>query len=80
VQWAREDDFQFAYYNAVSDQYLKAALGADGGPTALLQRSAFTSLFATLFPPPRKDFPPELNAFFEKKRREFRLGGTYPRG
>lgn len=80
VQWTREDDIQFAYYNAVSDQYLKAALGADGRPTALLQRSAFTSLFATLFPPPRQDFSPELNTLFEEKRRDFRLGGVYPYG
>jgi isoquinoline 1-oxidoreductase subunit beta len=83
VQWTREDDIQFAYYNAASDQYLKAALGADGRPTALLQRSAFTSLFATLFPPPRTDFSPEDNAFFEEKRRDFHmagLGGVYPYG
>jgi isoquinoline 1-oxidoreductase beta subunit len=81
VQWTREDDIQFAYYNAVSDQYLKAALGADGRPTAFLQRSAFTSLFATLFPPPRMDASwKELNPVFEKKRSDFRLGGKYPYG
>ncbi len=80
VQWTREDDIQFAYFNAASDQYLKAALGADGRPTALLQRSAFTSLFATLFPPPRQDFPRELNTFFAEKRSVFRLGGQYPYG
>jgi isoquinoline 1-oxidoreductase beta subunit len=81
VQWTREDDIQFAYYNAVSDQYLKAALGADGRPTALLQRSAFTSIFGTLFPPPRTDASwQELNPVIEKKRSEFRLGGVYPYG
>jgi isoquinoline 1-oxidoreductase subunit beta len=80
VQWTREDDIQFAYHNSVSHQYLKAGLGADGRPTALLQRSAFTSLFATLFPPPRKSFPAELNTLFEEKRRDFRLGGKYPYG
>jgi len=80
VQWTREDDLQFAYYNAASHQYLKAGLGADGRPTAFLQRSAFTSLFATLFPPPRADFPAELNALFAEKRRVFRLGGVYPYG
>jgi isoquinoline 1-oxidoreductase subunit beta len=80
VQWTREDDIKFAYYNAVSDQYLKASLGADGRPTALLQRSAFTSLFATLFPPPRTDFPDPVNAAFKSKRSEFRLGGEYPYG
>ncbi len=51
VQWTREDDIQFSYYNAVSTQYLKAALDGDGRPTALLQRSALTSFFGTLFPP-----------------------------
>jgi len=80
VQWTREDDLKFAYYNAVSHQYLKAGLGADGRPTALLQRSAFMSLFATLFPPPRPDLPAELNALFAEKRRVFRLGGRYPYG
>lgn len=80
VQWTREDDIQFAYHNAVSHQYLKAGLGADGRPTALLQRSAFTSLFATLFPPPRKGFPAELNASFAKKRSDQRAGGEYPYG
>ena len=49
VQWTREDDLMFSYYNAVSHQFLKAALDADGHPTALLQRSAFTSVLATLF-------------------------------
>lgn len=80
VQWTREDDIQFAYYNAVSHQYLKAGLGVDGRPTALLQRSAFTSLFATLFPPPREDFPSDVNAAFQEKRSTFRLGGKYPYG
>jgi isoquinoline 1-oxidoreductase beta subunit len=80
VQWTREDDIQFAYYNAASHQYLKAGLGADGRPTALLQRSAFTSIFATLFPPPRKGFPAEVNALFAKKRSDLRAGGKYPYG
>jgi len=80
VQWTREDDIRFAYYNAVSSQYLKAGLGADGSPTALLQRSAFTSLFGTLFPPPRKDFSAEVNTHFAEKRSDFRLGGEYPYG
>jgi isoquinoline 1-oxidoreductase beta subunit len=50
VQWTREDDIQFSYYNAVSSQYLKAALDGDGHPTALLHRSALTSFFATQIP------------------------------
>jgi isoquinoline 1-oxidoreductase beta subunit len=51
VQWTREDDIQFSYYNCVSSQHLEAGLDADGHPTGLLQRSAFTSFLATIFPP-----------------------------
>jgi Aerobic-type carbon monoxide dehydrogenase, large subunit CoxL/CutL homologs len=47
---------------------------------ALLQRSAFTSLFGTLFPPPRTDFTKEQNDYYKEKRRVFRLGGQYPYG
>ncbi len=48
VTWTREDDIKFDYYNAVAAMYMKASLGADGKPTAWLQRSVFppiTSLF-----------------------------------
>jgi len=48
VVWTREDDIKFDYYNAVAAMYMKAALGADGKPTAWLQRSVFppiTSIF-----------------------------------
>jgi isoquinoline 1-oxidoreductase subunit beta len=41
VVWTREDDIKFDYYNAVASMYLKAALGANGKPTAWLQRSVF---------------------------------------
>ncbi len=41
VVWTREDDIKFDYYNAVASMYMKAALGADGKPTAWLQRSVF---------------------------------------
>jgi isoquinoline 1-oxidoreductase beta subunit len=51
VQWTREDDIQFSYFNAVSSQHLEAALDGDGRPTALLQRSALTSFFGTLYSP-----------------------------
>src|SRR6267154_417608 len=39
VVWTREDDIKFDYYNAVASMYMKAALGANGKPTAWLQRS-----------------------------------------
>jgi isoquinoline 1-oxidoreductase subunit beta len=48
VVWTREDDIKFDYYNAVASMYMKAAVGADGKPTAWLQRSVFppiSSLF-----------------------------------
>jgi isoquinoline 1-oxidoreductase beta subunit len=48
VVWTREDDIKFDYYNAVASMYMKAALGANGRPTAWLQRSVFppiTSIF-----------------------------------
>jgi isoquinoline 1-oxidoreductase beta subunit len=68
VQWTREDDIQYSYYNAASSQYLKAAV--DGGKTtALLQRSAFTSFFGTLFPESRA-----------KARAALLDGGVYPYG
>ncbi len=81
VQWTREDDVKFSYYNAVSSQHLKAALGVDGRPTALLQRSAFTSFFATLFP--NSDTPglsPAELAGATQLRASFVDGGTYPYG
>ncbi len=47
VVWSREDDIQFDYFNAVAAMYLKAALGADGKPTAWLGRSVFPPIGAT---------------------------------
>jgi isoquinoline 1-oxidoreductase subunit beta len=41
VVWTREDDIKFDYYNAVASMYMKAAIGANGKPTAWLQRSVF---------------------------------------
>ena len=41
VVWTREDDIEFDYYNAVASMYMKAPLGANGKPTAWLQRSVF---------------------------------------
>jgi isoquinoline 1-oxidoreductase beta subunit len=80
VQWTREDDIQFSYYNAVSHQHLKAALGADGRPTALQQRSAFTSFFATLFPPPSPALPAAMNDLLVSARAGFHNGGEYGYG
>jgi isoquinoline 1-oxidoreductase beta subunit len=41
VVWTREDDIKFDYYNAVASMYMKATLGANGKPSAWLQRSVF---------------------------------------
>jgi isoquinoline 1-oxidoreductase beta subunit len=79
VQWTREDDIHFSYFHAVSHQRLKAALDGDGHATAWLQRSAFPSFFATLFPPP--DYVPEpARPLFTKARSAYHGGGEYPYG
>jgi isoquinoline 1-oxidoreductase subunit beta len=79
VQWTREDDIKFSYYNAASSQHYEAALGPDGRPTALLQRSALTSFFGTLFA--NSDTPglgaAEL-AGFAQARAALADGGIYP--
>src|SRR5580704_16872502 len=47
VVWSREDDIKFDSYHSVSAMYLKAALGADGKPTAWLQRTVFPPIGST---------------------------------
>jgi len=47
VVWSREDDIQFDTYHSVAAMYLKASLGADGKPTAWLQRSTFPPIAST---------------------------------
>lgn len=76
VQWTREDDIKFSFYNAASGQYFKAGLDAGGAPTSLLQRSAFTSFFATIFPPPAY-VPAAAVDIFTKARAAFHNGGEY---
>jgi isoquinoline 1-oxidoreductase beta subunit len=81
VQWTREDDIRFSYYNAVSSQHLKASLGGDGRPTAFLQRSAFTSFFGTIFP---NSSTPDVNEVIMAGAKQQRAGffdsGEYPYG
>ena len=76
VQWTREDDIKFSFYNAVSGQSFKAGLGADGMPTSFQQRSAFTSFFATFFPPPEY-VPAAARDIYAKARDGFHNGGEY---
>lgn len=47
VVWTREDDLQFDYFHAPAAMYVKAAVGADGLPTAWLQRTAFPPIGST---------------------------------
>jgi len=47
VVWSREDDIKFDSYHSVSAMYMKAALGADGQPTAWLQRTVFPPIGST---------------------------------
>ena len=47
VVWTREDDVQFDYFHAPAAQYVKAAVGSDGLPTAWLQRTAFPPIGST---------------------------------
>jgi isoquinoline 1-oxidoreductase beta subunit len=50
VVWSREDDIQFDTYHSVAAMYMKATLGADGKPTAWLQRSVFPPISTTFDP------------------------------
>jgi isoquinoline 1-oxidoreductase subunit beta len=47
VVWSREDDIQFDSFHSVAAMYMKATLGADGKPTAWLQRSVFPPIVST---------------------------------
>jgi isoquinoline 1-oxidoreductase beta subunit len=76
VQWTREDDVKFSFYNSVSHQYFKAGLGAEGLPVGLLQRSAFSSFFATIFAPPAY-VPADQADVHAKARAAFHNGGEY---
>jgi isoquinoline 1-oxidoreductase subunit beta len=47
VVWSREDDIRFDYYHSVAAMYLKAAIGANGIPTAWLQRTVYPPIDST---------------------------------
>jgi isoquinoline 1-oxidoreductase beta subunit len=46
VTWTREDDVRNGYYHAAAAQHVRAAVGADGMPTAWCQRSVFPSIMS----------------------------------
>ncbi len=50
VVWSREDDIRCDSFHTVSAMYFKASLGADGKPTAWLQRSVFPPIASTFDP------------------------------
>jgi len=47
VTWTREDDIRFDYFHSVASMYMKAAVGADGKPTAWLQRTVYPPINST---------------------------------
>lgn len=47
VVWSREDDIKVDSFHSVAAMYFKASLGADGKPTAWLQRSVFPPIAST---------------------------------
>src|SRR5581483_3967593 len=47
VVWTREDDIQFDFFHSVAAMYLKASIGADGKPTAWLQRTVYPPIGST---------------------------------
>lgn len=50
VVWSREDDVQHSYYHAMSAQYLKGSIDANGQVSGWLHRTAFPSIVSTFKP------------------------------
>jgi isoquinoline 1-oxidoreductase subunit beta len=64
VVWSREDDIKFDVYHSVAAMYMKAALGADGRPTAWLQRTVFPPIGSTFNASANYSDPGELGLGF----------------
>jgi len=64
VVWSREDDIKFDVYHSVAAMYMKAALGADGTPTAWLQRTVFPPIGSTFNASENHSDPGELGLGF----------------
>jgi isoquinoline 1-oxidoreductase beta subunit len=47
VVWKREDDIQFDFFHSTAAMYMKAAVAADGKPTAWLQRTVYPPIAST---------------------------------
>ncbi|MEJ2298331.1 MAG: molybdopterin-dependent oxidoreductase [Woeseiaceae bacterium] len=50
VQWTREDDIRHGYFHAVSAQYFRAGMDADGVTKTWLHRTSFPSISSTFAP------------------------------
>jgi isoquinoline 1-oxidoreductase beta subunit len=64
VVWSREDDIKFDSYHSVSAMYMKATLGADGKPSAWLQRTVFPPIGSTFDAKAEYSAPDELGLGF----------------
>jgi isoquinoline 1-oxidoreductase beta subunit len=64
VVWSREDDIKFDVYHSVAAMYMKASLGADGRPTAWLQRTVFPPIGSTFDPSAKYSDAGELGLGF----------------
>jgi isoquinoline 1-oxidoreductase subunit beta len=64
VVWSREEDIKFDVYHSVAAMYMKATLGADGKPTAWLQRTVFPPIGSTFDPSTNYSAPDELGLGF----------------
>ncbi len=64
VVWSREDDIKFDVYHSVAAMYMKASLGADGKPTAWLQRTVFPPIGSTFDASTTYSAPDELGLGF----------------
>jgi isoquinoline 1-oxidoreductase beta subunit len=47
VVWSREDDIHFDFFHSVAAMYMKAAVDANGKPTAWLQRTVYPPINST---------------------------------
>jgi isoquinoline 1-oxidoreductase beta subunit len=47
VVWSREDDIQFDFFHSVAAMHMKAAIGADGKPSAWLMRTVYPPIGST---------------------------------
>src|SRR4029077_16991967 len=64
VVWSREDEIKFDSYHSFSAMYMKATLGADGKPTAWLQRTVFPPIGSTFEAGAQYSAPDELGLGF----------------